>query len=160
MTLFHSMKKTTGLLVVLGAVSASASTDTPPQPVYVAATDLRAGVAHPQNGLAATLLPAGIRMQLFIVNRDAVGEAELHATSEHFYIAQAGEADVLLGSRVEGNRQIAPGEWRGGKILDGKPYRMKPGDVLWIPPGTAHQVIPKKGSFQYIGMNADTKPIP
>jgi len=46
---------------------------------------------------------------------------------KHFYIAQAGEANVLLGTRVEGSHLIAPGEWRSGKILDGKAYPMKPG---------------------------------
>ena len=162
MTLSRSVKRTMGLLAsMLSTVALAASMNAPRQPVYFVAADLRAGVARPQNGLAATLLPAGIRMQAFMVHRDAVGEVEMHANAEHFYIAQAGEADVLLGRSVEGSHLIAPGEWRGGKILDGKPYRMKPGDVLWIPPGTAHQVVvPVNGSFQYIGLNADTKPTP
>jgi mannose-6-phosphate isomerase-like protein (cupin superfamily) len=160
MGLLRSIKNMTGLLAILSAVTVSASTDAGRQPMYFAAADLRAEVARPQSGLAATMLPAGIRMKLFVVHRDAVGEAEVHASSEHFYIAQAGEADVLLGGRVVGNHQIAPGEWRGKKILDGKLYRMKPGDVLWIPPGTPHQVlVPENGSFQYIGLDADTKPI-
>jgi mannose-6-phosphate isomerase-like protein (cupin superfamily) len=160
MTLLRSRKKTVGLLAILSAVAVAASTDAPRQPAYFAAADLRAGVAQPQNGLAATLLPAGIRMQAFMVHRDAVGEVEMHASAEHFYLAQAGEADVLLGRRVEGNHLIAPGEWRGGKILDAKPYRMKPGDVLWIPPGTAHQVVPEHGSFQYVALNADPRATP
>jgi mannose-6-phosphate isomerase-like protein (cupin superfamily) len=159
MALSRSISWTMLHLAVLSAVTVSASTDAPLQPAYFAAADLRAGVARPQNGLAATLLPAGVRVQAFMVHRDAAGEVEMHANAEHFYIAQAGEADVLLGRRVEGSRLIAPGEWRGGKILDGRHYRMKPGDVLWIPPGTAHQVIvPERGSFQYVGLNADTKP--
>jgi uncharacterized RmlC-like cupin family protein len=154
------MLRLVGLLTIVIAVTVSASTDAPREPMYFAAADLRAGVAKPQNGIAATLLPAGIRMQVFIVNKDAIGEVEMHANAEHFYIAQDGEADVLLGRRVEGHHQIAPGEWRGGKIVDGGLYRMKPGDVLWIPPETAHQVLPRHGPFQYIGMNADTKSPP
>jgi mannose-6-phosphate isomerase-like protein (cupin superfamily) len=160
MTLSLRTERALLFLAVMGAVTVSASmTDAPRQPAYFPAPDLRAGVAQPKKGMAATLLPAGIRMQAFMINRDGTGEVELHASAEHFYVAQAGEADVLLGSHVEGNHLIAPGEWRGGKISDGKHYRMKPGDVLWIPPGTAHQVVvPEHGSFQYIGFNADMKP--
>ena len=99
-------------------------------------------------------------MQAFMISRNAVGEVEMHANAEHFYIAQAGEADVLVGRHVERNHLISAGEWRGGKILDAKPYRMRPGDVLWIPPGTAHQVVPENGTFQYIAMNADITPTP
>jgi len=160
MTLSRSGKMAMGLAAsILSAVTVAASTAMPRQPAYFTAADLRGRVARPQNGLAATLLPAGIRMQAMMVQRDAVGEAEVHASMEIIYVAQAGEADLLLGGRVVGNREIAPGEWRGGRILDGKTYRMRPGDVLWIPPGTPYQVVvSENGSFQYLGLQADTVP--
>jgi len=64
------------------------------------------------------------------------------------------------GSMAGGKEQPNEGDGRAWKIVDGKLYRMKPGDMLWIPPETAHLVLPKHGSFQYIGMNADTKSPP
>src|SRR5687767_6385257 len=117
MTSLYLAKKMMVLLaLILSAVTLSASTDAQPEPMYFAATDLRAGVARTQNGLAATVLPAGLGMKVYVVHRDAVGEAEVHASVEDMVIVQAGEGDFLLGGRVEGNREVAPDEWRGGKI--------------------------------------------
>jgi quercetin dioxygenase-like cupin family protein len=51
---------------------------------------------------------------------------------------------------VTGNRQTAPGEFRGGTISGGRDYQLAPGDILWIPAGAPHQVTPKGGDFRYL----------
>jgi quercetin dioxygenase-like cupin family protein len=56
-----------------------------------------------------------------------------------------------MGGRVQGNRETAPDEWRGGTIEGGRTYELAPGDVVWIPAGVPHQVlVPAGGSFDYL----------
>jgi mannose-6-phosphate isomerase-like protein (cupin superfamily) len=96
---------------------------------------------------------------MLIVRRDADGQVEVHTRLNDEFVVQAGRATVLVGGRVSGNKEIAPGEWRGGTVVGAKSYRLGPGDVLWIPAGAPHQTLVKIGaSFTYLAFKFEAKP--
>lgn len=131
------------------------------QPTRLSAAELRQAVAKTKDGLATSPLPTGAAT-VIMARRERTGEIELHMGQNDALVANAGHATVLVGKTVEGNREVSPGEWRGGTMSGAKSYAMAPGDVLWIPAGLPHQVIvPARGAFDYIAFkyhSADKKP--
>jgi mannose-6-phosphate isomerase-like protein (cupin superfamily) len=122
------------------------------QPALRTAAQLRAAVAKTKDGLATAPLPTGSATVL-MARREKTGEVELHAGQNDVLVAHDGHATVVVGDKVTGNREVSPGEWRGGTMSGGKRYEMAPGDVLWIPAGLPHQVIvPAHASFDYLAM--------
>jgi mannose-6-phosphate isomerase-like protein (cupin superfamily) len=140
--------------VTLAAGAALAQSDGAPE--HRTADQLRASVAKTTNGLATATIPTG-EATVLMVRREKTGEIELHSYQNDVFVAHDGHATVLIGDAVTGNRQISPGEWRGGVISGAKSYDMGPGDVLWIPAGLPHQVrVPDNGSFNYLAMKFPT----
>ena len=126
---------------------------------YVSAKDLAAKVAQTKDGVVNFTIPTGPGAQVLIARRDRTGLVEVHAHTADEFIVQAGTAVVLVGGRLEGGAETAPGERRGGEIVGGTRYPVAPGDVLWIPAGQPHQVIlPTGGSFTYIVAKYEAKP--
>ena len=139
----------TTLFLVIGALAAPAAAQD--QPRYASAKDLAAKVVKLENGLATAAIPSAPGAQAIIARRDRTGEVEVHAKLADQFIVQQGTATVVIGGRVEGGRETAPDERRGGEIIGGTPYPVGPGDVLWIPAGQPHQVVlPAGGAFTYI----------
>ncbi len=89
-----------------------------------------------------------------ISRRTADGEAELHAKTVDFFIAEKGEAVVVVGGKVVSPRTTGPGEVRGASIEGGERVTMKVGDVVHIPANTPHQVLVKK-EFLYFVVKVD-----
>ncbi len=130
-------------------------------PHYVSAKDLAAKVAKTTDGLVNCAIPTGPGAQMLIARREKTGEVEVHAKLADEFIVQAGNATVLVGGTVEGGRDTAPGERRGGSIVGGTRYPLAPGDVLWIPAGQPHQVeVAAGGSFTYVVAKFETRPQP
>jgi len=127
---------------------------------YVSAAELGAMVAKTKDGLATAPVPTGPGATVLAARRDGVGEVEVHERLNDEFVVQAGHATVRVGGKVAGNRQTAPGEWRGGTITGGASYQLAPGDVLWIPAGSPHQVTPKGGTFRYLAFKFEAKPAP
>jgi mannose-6-phosphate isomerase-like protein (cupin superfamily) len=117
--------------------------------------ELRAAVAHTKDGLLVSPLPTGTAT-VVMVRRERTGEIELHKGQNDVFVAHDGHATVIIGETVTGNREVSPGEWRGGTMTGGKPYPMAPGDVLWIPAGLPHQVVPTAGGFNYVAFKYPT----
>ncbi|HEY3950313.1 AraC family ligand binding domain-containing protein [Phenylobacterium sp.] len=119
--------------------------------VYVSAAQVAALSARTKDGIATAPVPTGPGVVLLSAHRDADGQVEVHDRLADELIVQAGQATELIGGSVAGNKQTAPGEWRGGKIAGARSYPLGPGDVLWIPPGTPHQtLVPKGGDIRYL----------
>ena len=117
------------------------------------AAELKAKVARPVDGMVGFTVPTGPGAVVVTVRRDADGRVEVHTRLNDEFVVQEGSAQVRVGGRVEGNREVSPGEWRGGTITGGRTYAMSAGDVLWIPAGAPHQVlVPKGGSFRYLAL--------
>jgi mannose-6-phosphate isomerase-like protein (cupin superfamily) len=118
--------------------------------------ELAKAVAKTTDGLATSPLPTGPRgPAVILARREQTGEVEMHENFNDVLVVRDGRASVLVGGKVEGQRQATPGEWRGGKISGAESYALAPGDVLWIPAGLPHQVIvPKGGAFTYMAFKS------
>ena len=145
MVAFVSMAALTGYMG--GAYAAAPESE----PIYFSGAQLMEGVAKTNNGTVSKPIPFGKEVTMSKARRDADGVVEVHTKLHDVIIPQGGHAVALVGGKVEGNKQEGPNEFRGGTITGGKKYDLKPGDVLWIPAGTPHQMlIEKGGSFDYI----------
>ena len=144
-------------MVVTVGVSAAAQVQG--DAMHVPAAELRAKVAKTTDGSATAPVPTGPGATVLAAHRDKTGQVEVHMKLNDELIVQAGHASILVGGRVEGNKETAPGEWRGGTIVGGKSYDMSPGDVIWIPAGMPHQlVVPAGGSINYLAVKFDKAP--
>jgi uncharacterized RmlC-like cupin family protein len=146
-----------GLAAVLSAsCGAAAAAD---QPRLTTAAQLQAQVAQLKDGLAVAPAPTGPGATVLEVRRDRTGEVELHEKLNDVLVGQSGRASVVIGDRLEGGRQTAPGEWRGGTIPGGQSHPLAPGDMLWIPAGRPHQVIvPQGAEFRYLAFKYVAQP--
>jgi mannose-6-phosphate isomerase-like protein (cupin superfamily) len=83
--------------------------------------------------------------------RDSDGIPELHEGFTDIFVVQRGTATLRYGGTVAGNKVTTPGEWRGGTIQKGTDTVLHPGDVVVIPAGTPHQLLPAAGQhFIYL----------
>ena len=143
--------------VLTASVSAATAAETG-QGVYASAAQLAALVATTKDGVATAPAPTGPGTTMLAAHRTADGQIEVHLKLNDEFVVQSGHAMVLVGGKVEGNHEIAPGEWRGGKVTGAKAYAMGPGDVLWLPAGAPHQtLVPKGGDFRYLAFKFDAK---
>jgi hypothetical protein len=73
-------------------------------------------------------------------------------------VIREGTVSVLIGEKVEGNHEVKPNEWLGGKIIGGTSYTLAPGDVLFIPAGLGHVMTPPPGgAVTYLVVKTDAK---
>ena len=82
------------------------------------------------------------------IYRTKSGLAESHDVKADLYVVLGGEGEVVVGGTMPDRREMEtrPGEWRGPKIVDGKTYSLKKGDMINIPSKTPHQIILKPGN--------------
>lgn len=141
------------MILCLGAAAAADG-----DAVFFSAAQLRDATAKTEAGIKSYKLPVGMEAIVNATRRDADGVVELHLKQHDLIIPQTGQATALVGGHIDGNKQTAPDEFRGGKITGGTPYKLTPGDVLWIPAGTPHQMlIEKGGAFNYIALKFDAQ---
>ncbi len=82
--------------------------------------------------------------------RDSDGVPELHEGFTDIFVVQRGTATLRYGGTVAGNKVTTPGEWRGGAIQKGTEAVLHPGDVVVIPAGIPHQLLPAGADFVYL----------
>jgi mannose-6-phosphate isomerase-like protein (cupin superfamily) len=123
--------------------------------VRTTGAELDKALAKATDGLAVFNVPTGPNGPVVVgARREKTGEVEVHEALNDVFVVRAGRARVQVGGKVEGNRQTAPGEWRGGKITGGTSYEVGPGDLLFIPAGQPHLVEPKSKSFTYLAFKS------
>ena len=126
--------------------------------IYTSAADINGAVAKTTDGAAARQLKTDTSTQVWAIRRDAPGQVELHVKFNDVIVAREGTVAVLIGEKVEGNREVKPNEWLGGKIIGGRTYTLAPGDVLFIPAGLGHLMTPPPGgSFSYLVIKTAAK---
>lgn len=78
--------------------------------------------------------------------------AEFHEGCSDVYFIVAGSATLTIGGEVDNPRQLAnmPGEFQGSAVRGGRNYRVSAGDILDIPPATAHLANPDPGGVSYM----------
>jgi mannose-6-phosphate isomerase-like protein (cupin superfamily) len=118
---------------------------------YVSAEQIAAAVAGPTDNAKAKQMNSDAGTVIWSIKRAKSGEVELHGSWNDVIIAKQGTVTVLVGEKVEGNHQIKPHEWLGGKIVGGREFTLHPGDVLFIPSGLGHQMtLPGNEPFTYL----------
>lgn len=159
------MKKLFIALFVAGtlAIVAGAQTRTPSKPIRpyvvktkqdVAAIETALHSIDADNKTKETVsktedLIGGDGMQLRVaVQYDAKKNsalAEVHDASDDVYYVLDGSAELTLGGELENPREATPGEWKSEKIVGGKTFTIRKGDLIVVPRGTPHQRINTKG---------------
>ena len=85
-----------------------------------------------------------------ITVRDKSGQAEVHRDWEDHMFIQEGEAKLTLGGTVQNPHDTARGEIRGSGITGGKTVTVHPGDYVFVPVNTPHQMVLAPGkSIRY-----------
>lgn len=64
---------------------------------------------------------------------------EVHDNSDDIYYVLSGEATLILGGSLVEPNEISPGEWRAKTASGGTGYKIKKGDLVFVPRGTPHQ---------------------
>ena len=130
---------------------------TPPPPVSNAVQILSTS----QLAALADSLPAGASTSHSLVRwaglsdmisrRDTSGIHERHEDFTDIFVVQRGTATLRYGGTTDGAKLTTSGEWRGGTIRNGSEAVLHPGDIVVIPTGIPHQVLPSAGEhFIYL----------
>ncbi len=87
--------------------------------------------------------------------------AEVHDASDDVFYVLEGSAELTLGGKLENPREATPGEWKSDKIIGGKTFTIKEGDLIVVPRGTPHQrVNTKRKTFSLILIKIFANPLP
>lgn len=81
-----------------------------------------------------------------VIHREVTADPELHVKLNDFFVVLNGEGAVKVGGTVTGERTIKTDERQAEKLDGGTLYKIKQGDVLFVPANVWHQVIVAKGS--------------
>ena len=147
MTIRTLIPALSGALILAGATAAAAANDTP---VRVPSKAVDALVAKTRDGLATATIPSGSNVTVLLAHRKVDGEVEVHKKLSDEIIVRSGHASIRIGGTVSGQRQTAPGEFRGGTMTGGQTFELNPGDAVYVPVGQPHQVlVPKGGDIVY-----------
>src|SRR5213075_54685 len=85
--------------------------------------------------------------------------AELHDASDDVYYVLDGSATLVLGGKLDAPKETDPGEWRSPKIIDGKTFEIKKGDLIVVPRGTPHQRSTENKDFMMILIKIYAEPL-
>ena len=80
-----------------------------------------------------------------LLRRGVSGDPELHVRVNDFFVILNGAGEIEVGGRVSGEKTVAAGEERGRKLVGGTLYRVKRGDVLFVPANHWLQVLIARG---------------
>jgi mannose-6-phosphate isomerase-like protein (cupin superfamily) len=96
---------------------------------------------QPDNKVEDLIGGAGMELRVAVQHEknQSGAAAELHDASDDVYYVLEGSATLILGGKLEAPKETAPGEWRSPRILDGRTYEIKKGDLVVVPRGTPHQ---------------------
>lgn len=86
-----------------------------------------------KTGAASTYVIRGKTYGALLVHREVTGSAELHVNLNDFFVVLGGEAEVKVGGRVIGEKVTGPDEKLGRGLVGGTVYKVRQGDVLFIP---------------------------
>ena len=93
---------------------------------------------------------------VMVAHREGNGEAEFHETQADVFVAQSGEATLIVGGTMVGAKTTAPHEMRGPSINGGEKHKLGPGDIVNIPAKVPHQVLVDSGNqFTYAIIKID-----
>jgi mannose-6-phosphate isomerase-like protein (cupin superfamily) len=116
---------------------------------------------QPGNKTEELIDSAGMQLRVAIqheTNKTGAA-AELHDASDDVYYVLEGGATLVLGGRLDLPKEVEPGEWRSPRIMDGKTYEIKKGDLVVVPRGTPHQRSTANKDFTMILIKIYAEPL-
>jgi mannose-6-phosphate isomerase-like protein (cupin superfamily) len=145
----------TALLAGLSASATAQTLATPPVSHAVEilpATRLAAlGDSLPAGAINSVQVGRWEGLSDMLGRRDSDGIPERHDDFTDIFVVQRGSATLRYGGTTDGAKLTTAGEWRGGTIRNGSEAVLHPGDVVVIPTGIPHQVLPSAGEhFIYL----------
>lgn len=116
---------------------------------------------QPENKTSELIDSLGLQLRVAVQHeRNRTGAAaELHDASDDVYYVLDGSATLLLGGRLENPKETDPGEWRSPRIVDGKAFEIKKGDLVIVPRGTPHQRTTANKDFTMILIKIYAEPL-
>jgi mannose-6-phosphate isomerase-like protein (cupin superfamily) len=82
---------------------------------------------------------------LAIVARTATSGAEIHRYSSDNFVVLDGDATLVTGGSIPGERDTGHGEIKGAKVVGGQKHYLKKGDIFHVSAGTPHQTVMTPG---------------
>ncbi len=165
------MKKTIYLVLLIGIFSifSFAQTREPSKPIrdYIVKTkqqvsDIEKALGK-ENKVEDLIGGEGMQLRVAIQHdkKKDSATAEVHDASDDVFYVLEGSAELTLGGKLENPREATPGEWKSEKIIGGKTFTIKKGDLIIVPRGTPHQRINTKGkTFSLILIKIFAEPLP
>jgi mannose-6-phosphate isomerase-like protein (cupin superfamily) len=98
-----------------------------------------------QTGLPYRRVLNGKTFEALLLRRAVSGNPELHVKLNDFFVVLGGEGKIRVGGSATGVKTVAPDEERGETLLGGTLYRVRRGDVLFVPANHWLQVLVAKG---------------
>ena len=132
------------VVAAAGTVSAQRKPSEATRPVVVLSSqsldDLKQKL-QPDNKTEELIDSNGMQLRVAVQHeRNKTGApAELHDDSDDVYYVLEGGATLVLGGKLEGPKEVEPGEWRSLRIVGGKTFEITKGGLVIVPRGTPHQ---------------------
>ena len=153
-----------GILVLAIAANAQRKPSEATRPFVVMSAqsldDLQKSL-QPENKTSELIDSAGMQLRVAVQhekNRSGAA-AELHDASDDVYYVLEGTATLILGGKLEDPKETDPGEWRSPRIVDGKTFEIKKGDLIVVPRGTPHQRSTANKDFTMILIKIYAEPL-
>jgi len=115
----------------------------------------------PDNKVSELVDSEGMQLRVAVQHEKnkAGAAAELHDASDDVYYVLDGTATLVLGGKLDAPKETDPGEWRSPKIIDGKTFEIKKGDLIVVPRGTPHQRSTENKDFTMILIKIYAEPL-
>ena len=97
------------------------------------------------DGSASETLEKYPRHYTMLAFRQKSGGGELHQHFADVFVILDGHATVVTGGKIVDEKSTEPGEIRGKSVDGGTRQEVRPGDVVHIPAGLAHQTMVADG---------------
>lgn len=162
-----SIRLTTIILLILSAVLTADAQRKPSEatrPFVVMSSqsldDLKQKL-RPGNKTEELIDSAGMQLRVAVqheANKTGAA-AELHDASDDVYYVLDGSATLILGGKLDAPKEIEPGEWRSPRIIDGKTFEIRKGDLVIVPRGTPHQRSTANKDFTMILIKIYEQPL-
>ena len=116
---------------------------------------------QPDNKVSELIDSTGMQLRVAVQHEKnrAGAAAELHDASDDVYYVLEGTATLTLGGKLDAPKETDPGEWRSPKIIDGKSFEIKKGDLIVVPRGTPHQRSTENKDFMMILIKIYAEPL-
>jgi mannose-6-phosphate isomerase-like protein (cupin superfamily) len=116
---------------------------------------------QPENKAEELIDSAGMQLRVAVQHETNKTDAaaELHDASDDVYYVLDGEAKLVLGGRLDSPREVESGEWRSPRIIDGKTFEIRKGDLVVVPRGTPHQRSTANRNFTMILIKVYAAPL-